>query len=188
MRIFAPIVIVGVAISYVTDGGGDAQVILAVLHRLAWVEPGGSNEPRAEGGTEMLKRSCAHPEAALPPFPVGFLGIQLRESCAATHPHPNLLPWGEGEAACYLCIYGRCRAFCGKAHHLEGGFSIFHWILGVGVEKSEKIAVSRGARLRDTCAALHVTGQWGGAFDHPPRIPAAPGLFERTSCETTEQR
>ena len=27
---------------------------------------------------------------------------------------------------------------------------------GSGGEKSEKIAVSRGARLRDTCAALHM--------------------------------
>ena len=35
-----------------------------------------------------------------------------------------------------------------KAHHLGGGSLIFHWFLGVGVEKSEKIAVSRGARLR----------------------------------------
>ncbi|GEM_PF-4085669 len=43
-----------------------------------------------------------------------------------------------------------------KAHHLGGGCLIFHWILGVGVEKSEKIAVSRGARLCDICAALHV--------------------------------
>ena len=43
-----------------------------------------------------------------------------------------------------------------NAHHWEGGFAIFHWFLGIGVEESEKIAVSRGARLRDTCAALHV--------------------------------
>ena len=33
---------------------------------------------------------------------------------------------------------------------------IFLGIWGVGVEKSGRIAVSRGARLRDTCAPLHV--------------------------------
>ena len=56
-----------------------------------------------------------------------------------------------------LSIYTGGVALCAhKAHHWVGGFAVFHWFLGVGVEESGKIAVSRGARLRDTCAALHV--------------------------------
>jgi len=64
-------------------------------------------------------------------------GIQLRKNAASTYT-------------------GGVALFARKAHHWEGGFAIFHWFLGVGVEKSGKIAVSRGARLRDTCAALHM--------------------------------
>ena len=74
----------------------------------------------------MLKIECAD-RVAFPLF-CRSMGIQLRKNAASTY---------TGGVA--LCAH--------KAHHLVGGSSVLHWFLGAGVEKSEKIAVSRGARL-----------------------------------------
>ncbi len=103
-------------------GGQGAQVSAHSLPGYVWqITVGG------EGAQDRVRRS-----GRISYLSGRSMGIRLRKSD------------GRAMASTYT---GGVALFAHKAHHFEGGSSIFHWFWGVGVEKSEKIAVSRGARL-----------------------------------------